>query len=300
LHNSGSATQNDTLTLLSPSSTSLIATQLASALATSYSQTETMLMYQADSTLTVRGGYRYVWGSAEDSVLPLQGLPTLTGVQNLRRNVALAAIVWKPVPRATFTVEFEDGTSSGAYFRTSLYNYRKVRGVARYQALKTLRASLDYSGLSNNNPYAGTNYLFLSHQESIALDWMPKGERFTLDGSYSHCSYHSEINYLVPQTLGPALSNYLENCHSISAFVNGTFAGLGKAHIVQVSLGGSAVLTSGTSPTTYYQPTARFALLIAHNVGVFAEWHYYGLGEVSYGYESFRAHLITAGLRFSK
>ena len=74
----------------------------------------------------------------------------------------------------------------------------------------------------------------------------------------------------------------------------------GKAHVVKLAAGGAAVLTSGTSPGTYYQPTARLSVPLAKHVGFFAEWRYYGFGEVLYSYESFRAHLITAGLRFSR
>ena len=82
-----------------------------------------------------------------------------------------------------------------------------MRGIGRFQLLNTLRLSADYNVLSNHNPNAGSAYKFLSHQETAALDWTPKGDKLTLDGSYSHCAYRSEISYLVPQLLTPSLSD---------------------------------------------------------------------------------------------
>ena len=69
---------------------------------------------------------------------------------------------------------------------------------------------------------------------------------------------------------------------------------------ITLQAGGSAVLTSGTNPSTYYQPTAKFIAPIAKNVALFGEWRYYGFGELFYQYQSFRAHLVTLGLRFTR
>jgi hypothetical protein len=299
LHNAGSASQMDTLFSGTPATSTLILNSLTAALATNYSQNEITVIADATKTLTLRGGYRYVWGDARDIVLPPEALPSAVS-EKLRRNVGLGAATWRPGQKFSITGELEAGSSTGAYFRTSLYNYTKLRGIARYQLLSTLRLSADYNVLSNRNPNAGSNYYFLSHQETLALDWNPKGDRFTIDGSYSHCSYHSEIGYLIPQTLDPATSIYRENCHSISGYLNGSMRGIAKGSKIQLVAGGSAVITSGSRPTTYYQPTAKLSVPLTKNVGVFAEWRYYGLGEAFYGYESFRAHLITAGLRYSR
>jgi len=39
---------------------------------------------------------------------------------------------------------------------------------------------------------------------------------------------------------------------------------------------------------------------VTKHVGIFGEWRYYGLGETFYGYDSFRAHLFTGGLRYTR
>jgi hypothetical protein len=299
LHNAGSAAQTDKLFTAASSPDATLINALQSVLASNYSQTETTVIASPAGSLTLRGGYRYVWGDANDVVLPPAGLPSVTH-ERLRRHVGLGAMTWRPKPKFSLTGELEAGSSTGAYFRTSLYNYTKVRAIGRYQLLSTLRLSGDYTVLTNHNPNAGTAYQFLQHQETLALDWSPKGDKITFDGSYSHCAYHSEMSYLVPQLLTAATSIYRENCHTVSGYMAGTFRGIVKGSTIQYTAGGSAVLTSGSRPTTYYQPTAKLTVPLTKHVGVFAEWRYYGLGESFYGYESFRAHLITAGLRFSR
>jgi hypothetical protein len=64
--------------------------------------------------------------------------------------------------------------------------------------------------------------------------------------------------------------------------------------------GGSAVLTSGSRPTTYYQPVVKLSVRLRKDIGWFAEWRYYGFGEAFYMYEAFHAHLFITGLRFSR
>src|SRR6202030_3687077 len=47
---------------------------LASSIATNYNQQEIDVFFDATSKLTLRGGYRYVWGDASDAILPPAGL----------------------------------------------------------------------------------------------------------------------------------------------------------------------------------------------------------------------------------
>lgn len=291
LHNAGSALQADSLTGAGPATQ--ITNALQSVLATNYSQAETSVIGEVSRALTLRGGYRYVWGDANNVVLPVEGLPTINQGR-LRRQAGIGAVTWRAGQKISVTGELEAGTSSGAYFRTSLYNYRKVRAMARYQLLPSLHVSANYNLLSNNNPNADASYKFLAHQESVTLSWNRAGKNYNFDGSYEHCGYHSQISYLVPQILASAESVYNENCHTISGYFNGTYRGS------KLVAGGSAVLTAGSRPTTYYQPAVKLSVPLRKNLGVFAEWRYYGFGESFYQYEAFRAHLFTTGLRFSR
>ncbi len=99
----------------------------------------------------VHGGYRYVWGDASDAVLPAEGLVS-SDEGRLRRNVGLGGVTFRPSQKLSLKAEAEVGSSGGAYFRTSLYDYEKVRAQARYQVLKTLNFTADFMALINNNP----------------------------------------------------------------------------------------------------------------------------------------------------
>jgi hypothetical protein len=119
LHDSSSATQTSAL--------------LSSSLAANYSQEEINLFFDATSRLTLRGGYRYVWGDARDATLPPAGLASAdTG--KLRRNVGIGGFTYRPGQKISMSGEAEGGWSDGVYFRTSLYDYRKVRARTHYQA----------------------------------------------------------------------------------------------------------------------------------------------------------------------
>ncbi len=289
LHNSSSATQADTFI----SSAGFIGTQLQQSLATNFNQSETNVIVDARSNLILRGGYRYVWGDGRNAVLPASGIPGVAR-EDIRRNVGLGAANWHPWKKLSLTGEFEVGASDGAYFRTSLYNYRKVRAMGRYQLRDSLYLSGDYTVLSNSNPNVSASYKYLTHQESASLSWNPTGKKYDMQATYEHCGYHSRISYLIPQLLTPADSIYSENCHAISGLLHTAYRRL------DFTGGGAVSLSSGSRPTAYYQPLAKVSMKVTKSLGIFAEWRYYGLGETFYMYESFRAHLFTTGLRISR
>jgi hypothetical protein len=291
LHNAGSAVQTDTL--ISAASPTQIAAALQASLATNYNQADTTLIGDVSKSFAVRVGYRYVWGDGYDAVLPTEGLLTVNH-ESISRNIGFGGFTWRGSDRFSVTGELESGQSTGEYFRTSLYNYSKARGLGRYRLTKSLQISATYNVISNHNPTLDASYKFLVHQESAAIAWNPAGKNYSFDGSYEHCVYNSQISYLTPQNLTSSESIYREDCHTISGYFNGSYRGS------KLQAGGSAVLTSGSRPTTYYQPVAKLTVPLRKNIGWFAEWRYYGFGETFYMYEAFRAHVFTTGLRFSR
>ncbi len=191
LHVNGSANSNQ---LLSGAGTSTqIAALLSSSLATNYSQQEVDVFYDPFSKLMFRGGYRYVWGDASNAVLPVAGLAS-ADQGTLRRNVGIGGITYRPSQKWSVSGEVEGASSSGAYFRTSLYDYQKVRAQAHYQATKSLNLAADFSLLVNNNPLAGTRYSYQAQQESLSFLWTPKGGKgWDVQGSYSRSTMYSDI-----------------------------------------------------------------------------------------------------------
>jgi hypothetical protein len=291
LHNAASATEADTL--LASGLSLPIDTVLESVLATNFSQADTSVIWDVNRNVILRGGYRYTWGSGDDATMPAEGVLAVNR-ESIRRQMGSGAATWRATDKFSLTGETEIASSGGEYFRTSLYNYRKARALGRYRLSNTLHLSATYNILSNRNPNLDASYKFLVHQESAAISWTPAKKNYSFEGSYEHCSYQSHIGYLIPQTLSSAESIYREDCHTISGYFNGGYRG------ARLIAGGSAVLTSGSRPTTYYQPTVKLTAPLRKHIGWFAEWHYYGFGETFYMYESFRAHVFTTGLRFSQ
>jgi hypothetical protein len=297
LHDAGSAASTQTLAGVGASQQ--IAALLASSLVTNYSQEEIDVIYDATSKLTLRGGYRYVWGDANDAVLPPEGLMS-SDQARLRRNVGIGGVTYRPSQKVTVRTDAEVASSGGAYFRTSLYDYQKVHGQVRYQALINLSLAADFTLLDNNNPVPGVNYDYRSQQESLSLFWSPVGGKFgDFQGSYTRSTLHSDIGYLVPQTLTPLTSLYTENDHIATALFNVKLPHV-EGIAPKLSAGGSFFISSGSRPTSYYQPLVTLWLPMGKKLSLFADWRYYGYGEAFYLYEGFRTNMVTTGLRFTR
>jgi len=240
-----------------------------------------------------------VWGDANDAILPAAGLAS-SDQGKLRRNVGLAAITYRPGHGFSLTAEAEGGSSSGNYFRTSLYNYEKVRAQARYQATASLSLAADFTLLNNHDPLTGVNYDYLAHQESLSVLYSPAGGKmWDFQGSYTRSDLRSNLDYFAPQDLTQQTDRYRDNSHTGSALFN--FHPLhGKHFAPRLTAGGSFFISSGSRPTNFYQPVAKLWVPLAKQVALFTEWQYYGYGEAFYLYEGFRTHVITAGLRFTR
>jgi hypothetical protein len=296
LQNAGSSNSLNQLTNTGVSQQ--IAAALTSSLVTNYNQAEVNVLFDATSKLMLRGGYRYVWGDANDTVLPPEGLVSTDQVK-LRRNVGIGAVTYHPIQRVTFTAEAEIATSGGAYFRTSLYNYQKVRAQARYQALKSLRVTADFNALLNDNPAAGTTYSYRMQQQSASLFWTPQ-KTWDIEGAYTRSTIRSEIGYLAPQDLSQQLSLYRDDAHTATALFNWRIPKCGPIANAKFTAGGSLFLSAGSQPTRYYQPLVTLLVPAGKHMSLFGEWRYYGYGEPLFLLEAFRAQVITTGLRLSR
>jgi len=297
LHNAGSAVQSQLLT--STGQSTQINTLLTSSLITNYSQQEINVIFDLTSKLTLRGGHRYVWGDASDAILPAAGLAS-ADQGKLRRQVGLGAIIFRPSRKLSVTGEVEGASSGGSYFRTSLYDYQKVRAQGRYQATGSLSLSADFTVLNNQNPTPGIRYDYLSQQSSLSLFWAPSnGKTWDLQGTYSRSSLRADIGYLAPQDLTAQRSFYRENAHTAMALFD--LKRLGSSRFApRITAGGSFFVSSGSRPSSYYQPMAKMAVPLTKNVNWFTEWRYYGYGEAFYLYQGFRTHLVIAGLRLTR
>jgi len=297
LHNNGSNTGQQNLT--TASGPVGIDSLLSSGLVTDFNQAGLTLMYDLTPKMTLRGGYQYVWGNASDIVLPPSGLAYMD-MGKIRRNVVLAGFGWRPMEKLSFNVDFEEGSSGSTYFRTSLYNYQRGRVRGRYRISPSFSLSSSVSVLHNENPTPGINYTFTSHQESASFLFSPaSGKYWDFEGTYTRATVRSDIYYLNPTFLIPEESLYTDNSHTISALFNVNMPGW-LGYKTRLTLGGSAFLSSGSNPTTFYQPVAKLAMILTKHVSWISEWRYYGFNESFYSYQSFRTDMLTTGVRISR
>jgi hypothetical protein len=297
LHTSGNAASSQVV--IGSGTPQQMSALLASSLATNYSQVEMDVLFDVTSRLTLRGGYRYAWGDGTNVTLPLAGLVGLERA-TLRRNAGIGAVSYQPMQKLSITGDIEAALSGNVYFRTSLYNYQRVRARARYQATSKLNLAVDFNVLNNQNPTPGINYNYLALQQSLSVAWTPESKAWDFQGTYTRFAEQSNIFYLIPQTLQPAPSFYRNNAHTITALFHRRFRPIAAGQKPELMAGGAVFLSSGSRPSTYFQPLTRFTAPFTKNLASFLEWRYYGYGEAFYIYEGFRAHLITVGLRWTQ
>jgi hypothetical protein len=137
-------------------------------LVSNYSQQQVDVFLDVSRRLTLRGGYRYVWGDSSTLVLPIQGLLT-PDPGELRRNVGIGGFTFRPGQKIVVSGEVEAASSDRTYFRASLNDYQRIHARARYQALESLSLSADFSALNNQNPAMGAQYDYLARQSSISF-----------------------------------------------------------------------------------------------------------------------------------
>ena len=261
-----------------------------------YSREEVDVLYDILSRLTLRGGYRYVWGDSRVPTAQLSAAGPFEDVQ-LRQQVGLAGFTFRAGQKVTANFDFESASSSHAYFRTSLYDYQKARIRGRYQATASLSFSAVFSVLNNDNPNAGINYEYLYRDNTFSVLWTPAGgKRLSLSGDYSRSTFRSDISYRVPQDGSTAFDHYRDNAHTASSVVDLTLPGY-SGMTPRISFGGALFVSSGSRPTRYYQPLGRMAIPLSKHLSWTSEWRWYGFGEQFYLYEGFRAHLFMTGLR---
>jgi hypothetical protein len=175
-----------------------------------------------------------------------------------------------------------------------------VRAQVRYQPLPSLSVSADFTLLNNQNPLSGINCDYSSHQESLSVYWAPRASKiFDIQGTYSRSDLRSNIGYLEPEVLSQQVSRYRDNAHTGTALIDLAWPH-GKRFAPKLAAGGSFFVSSGSQPTSYYQPQAKLWVPLGAHVNWFSEWRYYGYGEVLNLYEGFRTHLVTTGVRLTR
>jgi hypothetical protein len=261
-----------------------------------YTRNQTEALVEVTRWLTLRAGYRRVWGDTE-----VRG-PQVTGLQfergELDQNVVLAGAMVRLGPKFRLNLDAEGGAADRTYFRTSLHDYKKATARARYQAFTSLALTAVYTELDNENPTPGVNYDFKNRQASLGFFWNPNGaKRYSVNGDYTYSAVKSNLGYLLPPFYSAELSRYRDYSNMGTLMID--YSPGGK-RAPRLSAGGAYFKSTGSRPTTYAQPVGRLALPLGEHAQFFTEWRYYGMGERIYTFEGFRAHVFQMGLRFLK
>ncbi|HTR39810.1 MAG TPA: hypothetical protein VMH80_28245 [Bryobacteraceae bacterium] len=252
-----------------------------------YNQEEADVYYDLTSYLTLRGGYRFVWGNSDVTAPILTGVPSETA--NLHRQVGIAGVSYRVGQKLRINGDAEGSSSTQAFFRTSLQQYEKAHVRAQYDLSPAWHFAADVSLLNNSNPDPNVQLDFSSKVESASVNWIPNSGKWgSVLVDYSRVAIRSDILYLIPQSLQPAPSIYRENDHLLTSL----------ASFRWVAVGGSLFLGSGSRPTQYYQPLARLTVPLHKHIQWITEWRWYSMSDVFYALDSFRSNQITSSLRF--
>ncbi|HLH01063.1 MAG TPA: hypothetical protein VKX49_32465 [Bryobacteraceae bacterium] len=258
-------------------------------LALNSNREEVNAYYDLASKLTLRGGYRFEWGDATVRAPILAGVPFESA--NLRRHVGIAGLNYRIGQKFRLTADAEGSSSDQTFFRTSLQDYQKAHIRGRYDLSPQWRFAADFSLLNNSNPNPNVRLDYSAKIESASVFYVPKSVKWAnLLVDYSRSSVRSNVLYLLPQTFSPTPSIYRENGHSISAL----------ASVKWLTFGGSAFISSGSRPTTYYQPLARLTVPIQKHVQWISEWRWYSMSELFYVFENFQSNQFMTSVRLSR
>jgi hypothetical protein len=298
LHNASSLLVADQL-LLADGSTDLSDVFSSDRLVLNYSRQQAEVAVDVTRGLTLRGGHRYEWGDStiRPSSINPSGEPE-TG--ELKRNTAILGFNYRLGGRAMVNAEYEITRADSSYFRTSLHDYHRLRARGRVPLVDGLDLSLHLRLFDNENPASGIEFESSSLAAGASLNWRPSaGELVTLVGDYTWSSYKSDIFILLPPRLRPVDSFYRDNAHTVSGRLDLNLPTSHDVIVPVISIGGSMFLSSGSRPTSYYQPMGRFLVPLHGNVSAYGEWRWYGLSQAFYTFEGFRTHHLLTGLRLT-
>jgi hypothetical protein len=293
-HNSASAQLVELY--LTGTTTRTVANNSVDRLVTNDSRQQLDAYFDVTNSLTLHAGHRYQWGQA--TVRSSHYLSPAYEAGQLRRQVGMGGISyrWKSAVRAS--ADFEGATTSRAYFRTSLRDYRKFHARASYthQPSGAWRASFDYLWLDNDNPDPAVRWDFASQAASANFEWFPKGSKqMSFLADYTRSTLHSNIDFIAPQLFLTQRSSFREAGNAGTLLVRLQPAGW-HAHPPGLSAGGTLYVNNGSRPTRYYVPQVRLTLPLYRHASANAEWRWYSMTERLYRFENFASHQLLVSL----
>jgi hypothetical protein len=259
-----------------------------------YQLQQTDVFFDVTPRLTLRGGFKYLWGDTTVFGGVLSFTPLQNG--NLQRVIGTGGATYRVGQKFLVNADFEGSSSDTIYFRTQLNDYEKGKVRARYQATGSLLLTANFMVLNNQNPAPTVRFDYLARANSVAFYWTPaKFKRLTWTGEYTRATIRSDILYLDLPFFNEAVSSYRDNAHIATTAIDYALPRGGK-----LTAGGSLFISSGSRPTSYYQPLAHVVVPVYKHLSWIADWQYYGFGENFYLFEGFRSNVFMTGIRLSR
>jgi len=255
------------------------------------SQQQLDVMVEAARWLTLRGGHRYTWGDGSSRGALFN--PSGIGTGKLRRHTWTAGGTLRLRPKLTVFGDVERARSSEILFRTSLGDFDRYRVRARYDVTANLNLQLNFGALDNRNPARFGQFDLKQRQAAAAIQWLPRGgKQVKFIGEYARSSLRSVIDYTVPQSLSRERSEFADNGHTVSAFVE-----IRLPQGAMLNLGGASYMSSGSRPSHFHQPQIRLTAPLHKNVHLLTEYRWFSFSQPFYRVELFRTHQFMAGIR---
>ncbi|MBI4908662.1 MAG: hypothetical protein HY820_33895 [Acidobacteria bacterium] len=287
LHNGSGAIGN----LSSGSSVSALADRLV----WNYNQEQVEAVYEVTRRIVVRGGQRYVWGESLGRSGQLGQNPQERG--ELRRKSAIGGVGYRATDRASFNADVEIARADKVLYRTSMSDFERLRMRGRYYFSDAFHLYGTFQYTNNSAPASLVPFEFRSMQTAAGVQWLPKGGKtFEVMGEYARSTIRSDLNYLDPDLFLSRRSLYRDNAHTLTGLLTWRMA-VGWTFHPTLTAGGSMFLSSGTRPTSYYQPVTRLTTPVTSRLDFFGEYRWYGVTQSFYLYEGFRSHQGTIGVR---
>ncbi|MBI1356099.1 MAG: hypothetical protein GC160_17295 [Acidobacteria bacterium] len=260
-------------------------------LAFNYSRHQIDAIFDVSRHLTVRGGHRYDWGSAQVPTPSLQYGTEPNDRGALRRQVALAGAAARLFDgKLRLTADFEASPGNKTFFRTGLMDYQRGSARVRYRLAEGLSLQGSYVTLHNTNPAPDIRFDFESRQTSAAVSWTPRSGPISLLADYTRSTVRSDIDMVSLPFFGTALATYRDRGNFA-----GTYLDAALPHAISLRLGGSLAMNRGSRPTDYYQPQVGVSAPIHDRFDFVADWRYYAFGEDFLRRTGFRTHTFSVG-----
>ena len=258
-----------------------------------YNRWEVLAIYELTPNVSLRGGYRYIWGNAQTPGPSFTFRPGFGAQAELKNPVALGGATLRFGSRLTGAFDYEGSPGDVNLFRTSLLNYHKGRGQVRYRFTQSLAANFVYNILDNRNPNPAIGLSARTQSASAGLSWSPnEGKRVTVLGEYSYASWRSDITSISLPFLGRDLLRYRDFGHHANALVD-----LRLVKNARVNFGGAFSRNAGSLPTRLYQPQAGLSVPVYKRTSLVAEWRFFGFSTLPRNIQFFQRHVFSSGLR---